>query len=128
MINEYIIGEEIKFAIDLTAIGFDMVNDNFEIEVSGRGKSVKSYKDSQSSDGSLRIFHEGDSSSSDSGSSGSDSSDSMEDVAYYGIINTDGFSSGELKVTATAYVNDVYASEGTRKQKAQDILCKLKNK
>ena len=56
---EYYKGEEIKFAINIDAPGFDMDTDDFEIEVASPRNSVKGYKDaSKTEDTAVVIFKE----------------------------------------------------------------------
>jgi len=121
--DKYYVGSEIKFAINLEQVGFDMDNDDFDIEVRHPRGSVKASKGEQT--GPLVIFKEADSSSSDSTSSDSSDSSSVEEGGWYAIVNTTGFAAGELKVIATAYVVDANADEGVRQEIDVKSLCTL---
>lgn len=93
-------GDEIKFAIELTATGFSMNDNNFDIEVSSPAGSVKASKNAPSSDNSLVIFKETEG----------------ETDTWYGIVNTSNLGTGSLRVIATAHVPDANAPEGIRHQ------------
>ena len=90
-------GEEKKFSITITAQGFSMDDEEFEIEVATPKGSVKASKSSPTND--LLIFREPAlSGSSDSDSSDSDSSEE-EPGTWYGIIDTSKLpGTGDVKV------------------------------
>lgn len=112
-------GEEVKFAILLTAEGFDMDSDDFDIEVKSPKNSIKASKGASTED--LVIFKE-------NGSDSSSSSSSESGDTWYAIVNTSKFTAtGELKVVATAYVPDTNASGNIRKQIDVKKLGDLKN-
>lgn len=99
-------GDEAKFSINLTAPGFSMDTDDFDIEVvSTIGGSLKGSKDGTGTD--VIIF--------------------KEDEAWYAIVNTGNElrPGGSLKVIATAYVPDAHADDGIRKQIATAVLDKF---
>lgn len=99
-------GDEAKFSINLTAPGFSMDTDDFDIEVvSSIGGSLKGSKGGTGTD--VIIFKEGD--------------------AWYAIVNTENElrPGGNLKVVATAYVPDAHADDGIRKQIATAVLDKF---
>jgi len=108
-------GEKRKFEILLTAPGFSMDTDDFEIEVKSPKTSVKASKSFPNED--LNIFRE----DSDSSSSGED------EGTWYAIVNTAKLSLGDLKVVATALVNDSHASGNVRPQIDVKPLGTLKN-
>lgn len=118
-------GEEKKFLITLTAQGFSMDVDDFEIEVATAKGGVKASKSAPTDD--LRIFRESelsDSSSSDS----SDSSSEEETGTWYGIIDTSKLpGTGDTKVIGTAFITDANANDGVRKEIAVAILGTLVN-
>lgn len=119
--ENYYVGSEIKFAINLTQAGFDMDNDDFDIEVRHATGSVKASKGE--TQGPLVIFKETDGSSSDS----SDSSDSssVDEGTWFAIVDTTGFTAGNIKVVATAYVVDANAPGGVRTEIDVQQLCTL---
>lgn len=99
-------GDEAKFSINLTAPGFSMDTDDFDIEVvSTIGGSLKGSK----------------------GGTGADVIIFKEDEAWYAIVNTANElrPGGSLKVIATAYVPDAHADDGIRKQIATAIIDKF---
>jgi len=99
-------GDEAKFSINLTAPGFSMDTDDFDIEVvSTIGGSLKGSKSGTGTD--VIIF--------------------KEDDAWYAIVNTENElrPGGSLKVVATAYVPDAHADDGIRRQIATAVLDKF---
>ena len=99
-------GDEAKFSINLTAPGFSMDTDDFDIEVvSTIGGSLKGSK----------------------GGTGTDVIIFKEDEAWYAIVNTANElrPGGSLKVIATCYVPDAHADDGVRKQIATAVLDKF---
>lgn len=126
----FIIGSDIKFAIDLTAIGFSMDNDDFDITVKTSRDTITASKDSPSPDGKLVIFREPElSSSSDSSSSDSSSSDSStgDEGTWFAILKTEGLMKGDVYVIGTAHIPDVQASGAIRNEKAKGKLGELVN-
>ena len=107
-------GDEAKFSINLTAPGFSMDTDDFDVEiVSNQGGSLKGSKGGSGTD--VIIFSE------------TDSSGETPVTKWYVIVNTANElkPGGNLKVIATAYVPDVHADDGIRKQIATEILDKF---
>lgn len=110
---DFIKGTEIKFAINLTAEGFSMDSQDFDIEVASPRNSVIGYKGSIIPDNEdVLIFK--DTSSASSGESG-----------WFCIVDTSKLEPGELRVIATAHVLDAKASGGVRNERAKAILGKL---
>ena len=107
----FIIGSEVKFAINLTAIGFSMDDDDFDLTVVTTRERITASKNSPSPDEKLIIFHEG----------------TAEEGAWYAIIDTDGLSKGEIYVIATAHIVDSNASGGIRNELAKATLGTLVN-
>ena len=107
-------GDEPKFAINLTAPGFSMDTDDFDVEVvSTVGGSLKGYKNPPAGSGTdVIIFSE------------TDRSGETPVTTWYVIVNTANElkPGGKLKVIATAYVPDAHADDGIRKQTATAIL------
>ena len=107
-------GDEAKFSINLTAPGFSMDTDDFDIEiVSNQGGSLKGSKGGSGTD--VIIFSE------------TDSSGEEPVTTWFVIVNTANElkPGGSLKVIATAYVPDAHADDGIRKQIATEILDKF---
>ena len=92
-------GTEIKFKIELESGGFDMLRDDFDLEVVSGSSRVKLSKDD--------LYEE--------------------DGVYYGYVNTDELQTGQVKVIATAYVTDKGASGGVRQEVSVAQLCNLVN-
>ena len=90
-------GTELKFKVELTASGFSMATDDFEVE-------VKSGKTSVSLDKEDLILSSGE---------------------YYGIVNTDDLAPGEVKLVCTAHIPDSDADDGIRNEVAVCSLCFL---
>jgi hypothetical protein len=100
------IGEEKKFAINLSAQGFSMDDNDFDIEVVVAGQSEKGNKANSIEGSPIVIFSE-------------DVTPQEGDPfkQWFGIIDTSVFDkSGESKVIATAYVPDTHADDGIRKE------------
>ena len=107
-------GDEAKFAINLTAPGFSMDTDDFDVEiVSTIGGSLKGSKGGTGTD--VIIF------------SDTDTTGETPVTKWYVIVNTEKElrPGGSLKVIATAYVPDVHADDGIRKQIATGVLDKF---
>lgn len=102
-------GDEIKFSIDLTAEGFSMDDDDFDIEVRSPSRSVKGYKNPPAGEENLEliIYRE------------------ASDGVWYCILDTSGLGVGTLGVVATAYVPDAHANDGIRTLIAKAVLGKL---
>jgi hypothetical protein len=119
------IGDEVKFAINITAPGFSMDDDDFEIEVSTPKASVKASKREPTVD--LLIFREPElGSSSDSSSSDSSSSEETQPGTWYAIVDMSKLSPGEVRVIATAHVYDPQANDSIRNMIAVTTLGTLK--
>lgn len=98
-------GEEKRFAIKLTAPGFSMDDDDFEVEVAVPKGSVKGNKGNTLGDTGLIIFSET-----------VTPEEGEPYTAWFGIINTSKLPGlGELKVIGTAKVPDADADDGIRK-------------
>jgi hypothetical protein len=108
-------GDEKKFAIELTAPGFNIDDDNFDLEVRSRKASVQASKGASTED--LLIFYE--------------TVTPQEGEPYkqwYGIVDTTKLIKGQLVVIATAYITDANASGGVRKETAKYVLGTLEEK
>lgn len=118
----FIIGSEVKFKIELNAIGFNMDQDDFDLDIYGPGVTINGSKEQGGSgDGKLMIFKEEPVVTDSSDSSSSDSS-AEEPGEWYAIIDTTGMKKGEIKVIATAHIPDTNASGGVRNEKASVTL------
>lgn len=100
------IGEEKKFAINLTAQGFSMDDNDFDIEVEVSGRRVKGNKNNSIEGSPIIIFSE------------EVTPQGGEPVTkWFCILNTSAFeSTGDIKVIATAHVPDAKADDGFRKE------------
>lgn len=108
-------GDEKKFAIELTAPGFDIDTDDFDIEVKSPKVSIKASKGA--SNEALVIFFE--------------TVTPAEGEPYkqwYGIVDTTTLSFGDLTVIATAHIPDANANDGIRRESATAALGSLKMK
>ena len=101
-------GEEIKFAITLTAEGFSMDDDDFDVEVRSTTRSIRGWKNPPAGEGGLDviIFRE-------------------TDGKWYCIADTTTLDVGAMTVIATAYVPDAHANDGVRTVIAKASLGKL---
>ena len=109
-------GTDIKFAVKLTADGFDMDTDNWELTVmcaNGRDKFEISKEDCE------RV---------PALSDDPDSSDSEEEEGtWYAIVKTANLAVGQLRVISKAYIVDAAAEGGVRQDIAVANLTKLEN-
>lgn len=136
--NLFYKGEEKKFAFNIAADGFDMDSDDFELEVSTNkaGDSVSVLKTGEpneqgiwaNEDGSLVVFFEETTTETPSEEPGGEPTVTTEKT-WYAIVDTQYFANtGDLKVTATAYVTDQKAYDGVRKSIDVQTLGNLRNK
>lgn len=107
-------GTEIKFSIELTAEGFSMDDDDFDIEVASPRDSVIGHKNATKDNTTdVVIFPD------------TVSIDGETISGWFAIVNTENLSPGELRVIATAYVEDANANDNIRKEIAVAQLGKL---
>lgn len=108
-------GDEIKFAINLEAPGFDMDTDDFDIEVKSGNTSVKGYKTPPvgTTTPALVIFKE--------------TQEGEATSQWYAIADTATLATGTMRVIATAYIVDANANDGIRKNIAVQPLGQLKD-
>lgn len=121
-------GDEIKFSIELTAQGFSMDDDDFDIEVvSSNGSSVKGSKNPPAGSGTdVIIFSEEVETTIPPAEEGGEPT--VETTTFwYAIVKTEKLDIGNLRVIATAYVPDAHADDGIRVQTAVRTLETLKN-
>lgn len=118
-------GDEAKFSINLTAPGFSMDTDDFDIEVvSSIGGSLKGSKGGTGTD--VIIYSEQTETQVPSEDpQGEPTTETT--TTWYAIVNTANElrPGGSLKVIATAYVPDAHADDGIRKQIATAVLDKF---
>jgi len=132
--DNFYVGDEIKFALNIEAEGFSMDDDDFDVEVlsSSHGSASASKGDVPNSESRLIIFKESNGTSSDSDSSDSDSSDSSSSEnqpgQWFAIVDTTDFQPGRLRVVATAYVPDANANDGVRRMSSVQNLVQLRAK
>lgn len=108
-------GEEIKFAINIEAPGFNMDEDDFDIEVKSGNTSVKGYKDStKSQDTAVRVFKETTTVQPDT-EEGEEPQEPVTVNTWYAIVNTATLPVGQMRVISTAYIVDANADDGIRK-------------
>ena len=114
-------GDEIKFAINIEAPGFDMETDDFDIEVKSGNKSLKGYKDAtKTEDTSVVIFKE-----TTTVPPEEEGGDPTTVSTWYAIVNTAELPLGQMRVIATAYIVDANADDGVRKSIAVATLDRL---
>lgn len=112
----YYKGDEVKVAIRLEAEGFSMDADDFDLEVKSGSTSIHGHKGAEvdpSSD--IVIFKE--TVEQEEGESVS---------AWYAIIDTANLATGQMRMIATAHINDANANDGDRKSIAVVQLGTLK--
>lgn len=121
----YYKGEEIKFAINLEAQGFDMNTDDFDIEVKSGNTSVKGYKDAETETSTgVRIFKETESVQPET-PEGDEPQEPITVTTWYAIVDTSTLALADMRVIATAYIVDSNAEDGVRKNIAVQKLGKL---
>lgn len=94
------VGTELKFAIDITANGFSMEDDDFKV-VLRRGQKEVEY-------------------------SKSDLVKDEVDGKYYLCFDTTEFGSGDIYIIIYAYVPDTDFSDGIRTEIYKQLLCTVK--
>lgn len=110
-------GDEVKFLLDITAQGFSMDDDDFEVEVRVGKKSVKGYKTpAQDDPNDLVIYRE---------TTGQDGNETTS--AWYAILDTSKLEAGDMRVIATAHIVDEHANDGVRNATAVAALGRLTN-
>lgn len=111
------LGEEKKFSIELTAPGFSMDDNDFELEISVPKGSVKGNKGNTVGDTGLLIFSE---------TVTPEEGDPYK--VWFGIIDTSKLpGTGDMKVIGTAFVPDAAAGDIVRKEIAVATLGTLAN-
>ena len=127
--DNFYVGDEIKFALNIEAEGFSMDDDDFDVEVlsSSHGSASASKGDVPNSESRLIIFKESNGTSSDSDSSDSSSSENQPGQ-WFAIVDTTDFQPGRLRVVATAYVPDANANDGVRRMSSVQNLVQLRAK
>ena len=112
--TQIIKGTEQKFAINLTAPGFSMDTDDFEIEVASPSESLKGYKNPPAGASTdVIIFKETETHEV----TDPETEEVTEETTstWYAIVNTAAFTKiGDLRVIATAHIPDVNANDGIR--------------
>ena len=106
-------GDEKKFAIELTAPGFNIDTDDFDIEVKSPKASIKASKGASTE--ALVIFSE-------------DVTPQEGDPykQWYAIVDTTTLSVGEVNVIATAHIPDTNANDGIRRESDKQLLGHIK--
>lgn len=104
-------GTEIKFAIELTAEGFSMDDNNFDIQVATAGSSISGSKTGTATTGQgsqeVSIFKDGD--------------------TWYAVADTSSLKKGDLRVIATAHIPDNSVNDNMRNEIAVATLGNLQN-
>ena len=106
-------GDEKKFAIELTAPGFNIDTDDFDIEVKSPKSSIKASKGASTEQ--LVIFYET-----------VTPAEGEPYKVWFGIVDTTTLSIGTLTVVATAYIPDANANDGVRRESDSKELGNLK--
>lgn len=113
-------GDEVKFGINLTANGFDMDANDFDVEIVSPRAIIRGNKGNTDPTSRVRVFKEEPESGSES-----DSPDAETAGGWFVIAETDALSAGSmLKVVARAYIPDANAIDGVRTEIA---VCNLDN-
>ena len=121
-------GDEAKFSINLTAPGFSMDTDDFDVEiVSTIGGSLKGYKNPPAGSGTDVIIYSEQTETQVPSEDPQGEPTTETTNTWYAIVNTGNElrPGGSLKVIATAYVPDAHANDGIRKQIATATLDKF---
>lgn len=112
-------GDEVKFAIDLTAPGFSMDADDFDLEVKTPKGGVKASKAAPTEQ--LRIFKE-----TTTIPPAEEGGEETTVNTWYAIVDTSVLEPGEMTVVAGALIVDANANDGIRRQSATAKLGTLK--
>lgn len=124
-------GDEPKFAVNLTAPGFDMSKDDFDIEItSSVGGSLKGEKRTPLVPGTdVRIFSETEQTTIPPTEEGGEPT-VQETTRWFVIVDTSKelLPGGTLMVKAIAYVPDANANDGIRQQTAMAVLDQFKSR
>lgn len=121
-------GTEKKFSIELTAPGFSMDDDDFEIEVKTPSESLKGYKNPPAGAPTDVLVFKETAEVAGEGSDSSSSSSGTETGTWYAIVNTGAFTkTGEMTVVATAHIPDANANDGIRDEIVKAPLGTLVN-
>lgn len=111
-------GTEIKFKIEIQALGFDMNEQDFDVEVISTRGSVSGSKKGHSADGrwgNKDLFI----------SRTEEEIDGEKKYEWYVVADTTTLSVGNLIVKVTAYINDEMAYDGVRTDIAKETLGRL---
>ena len=137
--NVFYKGEEKKFAINISATGFNMDTDDFDVEVTNGKESIIARKTGEPTEagiwtnekGSLVIFYEGDEEDTVEAPADEPGGEPTTNTVknWFCILDTQYFTNvGQLNVIGTAYITDVKAFDGVRKSIDVKTLGTLKNK
>ncbi len=119
----YYKGDEIKFAIAIEAPGFNMDEDDFDIEVKSGNTSVKAFKtEGATYPQGLIIFKETPEQPEDE-----EEVEEETEGVWYAIVDTSYLATGNMRVIATAHIADANANDGIRNSIAVRQLGKLEN-
>lgn len=108
-------GTEKKYAINLTAPGFSMDEDDFDLEVVVGKESIKGYKNPpQDASKDVLVFKETTTQTTENPEDPQNPT-VTEVNTWYTIINTAAFNTtGDMKLIATAHIPDANANDGIR--------------
>ena len=121
----YYKGDEIKFAINIEAPGFNMDEDDFDIEVKSGNTSVKGYKDASKDQGTAVVIFKETETVQPETPEGEEPQDPVTVSTWYAIVDTSSLALADMRVIATAYIVDANANDGVRKNIAVQKLGKL---
>ena len=127
--TKFLKGSEAKFSLEIKADGFSMDTDDFEVEISTPGTSVKGYKNPEpGTPTDVIIYREPElSDNSLSGDSSSSSSEPEPQGTWFVIVDTKSLNIGDIKVITTAHIPDAAANDGIRDDIAVTSLGNLAN-
>jgi hypothetical protein len=121
----YYKGDEIKFAINIEAPGFNMDEDDFDIEVKSGNTSVKGYKDASKDQGTAVVIFKETETVQPETPEGEEPQDPVTVSTWYAIVDTSSLALADMRVIATAYIVDANANDGVRKNIAVQKLGNL---
>lgn len=115
-------GDECKFAINLTAEGFSMDTDDFDIEVVSPGKKLKGYKNVPAGETSTDVIIYSETTTIPPEEEGGEETTGK---TWFCIVDTSTLTIGAIRAIATAHVPDAHANDGVRNVIAVEKLGNL---
>ena len=121
-------GTEKKYAINLTAPGFSMDDDDFDLEVVVGKESIKGYKNPPAGASTDVIVFKETSEVTTENPEDPENPTVTETSTWFIIVNTAAFTgTGDMRLVATAHIPDANANDGVRDDIVKQALDTLIN-